>query len=134
MKKTIFLPVITLILCIFSSCKTLQYVPVETTKIEYRDNFTRDSIFQYDSTYVKEKGDTIFLEKYKYLYRDKIVLDSVLISDTIRVPYPVDVVKEVEKPLSGWQNFQIWCGRIALVVALLIIIYIVLKMKKKIPF
>ena len=134
MKKTIFLPVITLILCIFSSCKTLQYVPVETTKIEYRDNFTRDSIFQYDSTYVKEKGDTIFLEKYKYLYRDKIVLDSVLISDTIRVPYPVDVVKEVEKPLSGWQNFQIRCGRIALVVALLIIIYIVLKMKKKIPF
>jgi len=133
MKKTIFLPVITLILCICSSCKTLQYVPVETTKIEYRDNFTRDSIFQYDSTYVKEKGDTIFLEKYKYLYRDKIVLDSVLISDTIRVPYPVDVVIEVEKPLSGWQNFQVWCGRMALVLALLIIIYIVLKMKKKIP-
>jgi hypothetical protein len=49
----------------------------------------------------------------------------------IRVPYPVEVVKEVKKPLTGWQNFQVWCGRIALVVGLFGIVYFVRKLKKK---
>jgi len=118
MKKTIIF--IILLLCLCSSCKTPQYIPVETTKIEYRDNFVRDSIFRYDSIFVKQTADTIFFERYKYLYRDKIVKDSIFINDTIRVPYPVEVVKEVKKPLSSWQNFQVWCGRIALIILLLI--------------
>jgi hypothetical protein len=128
MKKTgIF---IVLLLCVCSSCKTPQYIPVETTKIEYRDNFVRDSISRYDSIFVKDKGDTLIFERYRYLYRDKIVRDSIFKTDTIRVPYPVEVVKEVKKPLSGWQNFQVWCGRIALVFLLFLIVYFVLKLKK----
>jgi len=118
MKKTIIF--IILLLCLCSSCKTPQYIPVETTKIEYRDNFVRDSIFCYDSIFVKQTADTIFFERYKYLYRDKIVKDSIFINDTIRVPYPVEVIKEVKKPLSSWQNFQVWCGRIALIILLLV--------------
>ena len=121
MKKTIIF--IILLLCLCSSCKTPQYIPVETTKIEYRDNFVRDSIFRYDSIFVKQTADTIFFERYKYLYRDKIVKDSIFINDTIRVPYPVEVVKEVKKPLSSWQNFQVWCGRIALIILLLICVW-----------
>ena len=100
------------------SCKTIRYIPVETVKTEYRDKFTRDSIVSYDSIFVREKGDTLLLERYKYRYKDKIIRDSIFINDTIRVPYPVEVVKEVKKPFSGWQNFQVWCGRIALVLLL----------------
>jgi hypothetical protein len=131
MRKTIYLAVI---LCLCYSCKTTQYIPVETTKIEYRDNFVRDSIVRYDSVFVKQKADTVFFERYRYLYRDKIVRDSVFINDTIRVPYPVEVVKQVKAPLSGWQNFQVWCGRIAIILGLLAIVYLVLKLKKKLPF
>jgi len=131
MKKTIFFPVITL-LCVFGSCKTRQYIPVETTKMEYRDNFTRDSIFRYDSIFVREKGDTIVLEQYKYLYKNKIIRDSVFVNDTIRIPYPIEIVKEMKAPLSGWQNFQMELGRISLVVALLAILYFIWKAKKKV--
>jgi hypothetical protein len=131
MKKILFFAVIATSLY---SCKSVQYIPVETTKIEYRDNFVRDSIFRYDSVFVKDKGDTVFMERYRYLYKDKIIRDSVFIQDTIRVPYPVEVVKQVKAPLSGWQNFQVWCGRIALAVLLLVSIYFVLKLKKKLPF
>ena len=120
---------IILLLGFCCSCRTPQYIPVETTKIEYRDNFVRDSIFLYDSIFVKEKGDTLILERYKYLYRDKFVRDSIFVNDTIRVPYPVEVVKEVKKPLSGWQNFQVWCGRIALIAILFLLIYFVRKRK-----
>jgi hypothetical protein len=51
------------------------------------------------------------------------------VNDTIRVPFPVAVIKEVKKPLTGWQNFQTWCGRIALIGALLFVVYFVWKRK-----
>ena len=128
-------PVIFFALAIIcSACKTVKYVPLETVKTEYRDNFVRDSIIRYDSVYMKDHGDTIYLERYHYLYRNKIVRDSIFKTDTIRVPYPVETVREVKKPLSGWQNFQVWCGRIALAVVLLAGIYLALKLKKKMPF
>ena len=127
MKKLLFLAAIATMLY---SCKSVKYIPVETTKIEYRDKFVRDSIFRYDSVFVKDKGDTLILERYKYLYKNRIVKDSIFINDTIQVPYPVEVVKQVKAPLTGWQNFQIWCGRIALVVLLLLGVYLVLRLKK----
>ena len=126
MKKILFIAVIATMLL---SCKSVKYIPVETTKIEYRDHFVRDSIFRYDSVFVKDKGDTLILEKFRYLYKNRIVKDSIFINDTIRVPYPVEVIKQVKAPLTSWQNFQIWCGRFALFGLLLICIYFVWKLK-----
>jgi len=128
MKKKVIFCAIALLCC---ACGTTKYVPIETTKIEFRDKFVRDSIFCYDSVFVKEKGDTFIFERYRYLYRNKVIKDSIFINDTICVPYPVEVVKQVKKPLSSWQSFQVWCGRIALVVVLLVIVYFVLRIKKK---
>jgi len=127
MKKTFFLAIIAVTMY---SCKTTQYIPVETVKTEYRDNYIRDSIFHYDSIYIKDKGDTLIVERYRYLYRDKIVKDSIFINDTIRVPYPVEVIKPVKAPLSGWQNFQLWSGRIALTILFFAGIYLIWKLKK----
>ena len=126
MKKILFFVAIATMLL---SCKSVKYIPVVTTKIEYRDNFVRDSIFRYDSVFVKDKGDTLILERYKYLYKNRIVKDSIFINDTIRVPYPVEVIKQVKAPLTSWQSFQIWCGRFALFTLLLACIYFVWKLK-----
>ena len=126
MKKILFFSVIATMLY---SCKSVKYIPVETTKIEYRDNFVRDSIYRYDSVFVKDKGDTLILEKYRYLYKNCIVKDSIFINNTIRVPYPVEVIKQVKAPLTSWQNFQIWCGRFALFALLLACIYFLWKLK-----
>ena len=124
-KKLIFAVIATMLL----SCKSIKYIPVVTTKIEYRDNFVRDSIFRYDSVFVRDKGDTLILERYKYLYKNRIVKDSIFINDTIRMPYPVEVIKQVKTPLTRWQRFQIWCGRFALFALVLACIYIVWKLK-----
>ena len=126
MKKILFIATIA---AISYSCKSVKYIPVETTKIEYRDNLIRDSVIRYDSVHVKDKGDTLILERYKYFYKNRIVKDSIFINDTIRVPYPVEIVKQVKAPLSSWQNFQIWCGRIALIALLFVTIYFVHKLK-----
>jgi hypothetical protein len=57
------------------------------------------------------KGDTVWIEKYKYLYRDRLLRDSIYLNDTIRVPFPVEIPVKV-RYVSGWQNLQIWAGRI----------------------
>lgn len=102
--------IVIFILLIFSSCKTKTlYVPVETIKTEYKDKLVRDSIYAHDSIFVKMKGDTIWFEKYKYLYRDKIIRDSVFIQDSIQVPYPVEIVKEVNH-LKTWQIILMCLG------------------------
>lgn len=97
----------------FSSCTKTIYIPVESVRTEYKDRMLRDSIYHYDSVFVKLKGDTVFFEKYKYLYRDKLVRDSIFKTDSIQVPYPVAIEKVVNR-LSSFQSFQVWCGRILL--------------------
>jgi hypothetical protein len=129
MKKTVIFALATLALIAATSCHQIQYVPIETVSTEYRDNYLRDSIYFRDSIFVKERGDTLIMEKYSYLFRDKIIRDSIFKSDTIRVPYPVEVVRKVKAPLSGWQNFQVWCGCMALVSVLLLLIYFLRKRK-----
>jgi hypothetical protein len=127
MKKYTHILFAMLVLITVIGCKTqIQYVPVESVKIEYQDKWMRDSIYLQDSILIKEKGDTVWIEKYKYLYRDKIIRDSVLIVDSVQIPYPVEVEKRVNY-ISGWQNFQIWFGRILLI---LIIVFILYKIKK----
>ena len=95
-------------LFVICSCRTVKYVPVETIKVDttYINKLQRDSIYMLDSVYVKEKGDTVLIEKYKYLYRDKLVRDTLYMAktDSIQVPYPV------EKELTKWQKLCINVG------------------------
>jgi len=111
-RQIIVLYLMILVLVLFPACRTkMLYVPVEKTRIEYQDKTIRDSLRVYDSVFVKLKGDTIWLEKYKYLYRDRLVRDSVFRTDSIQIPYPVEVEKEINR-LTSFQSFQLWCGRI----------------------
>lgn len=114
MKKLIYF-ILALVLCsITFGCKTkLVHVPVETIKKEkeYIDRWHRDSIHVKDSIIINKAGDTIFIEKYKYIYKDKLVKDSIFIIDSIKVDvlYPVEVVKEVNL-LHNWQIILMCLG------------------------
>lgn len=115
-------------LVILSGCKSKTvYVPVENLRIEYRDNLMRDSIYLRDSIFMQTKNDTVLIEKFRYLYKDRLVHDSIHLRDTIRVPYPVLEEVEVNK-ISGFQNFQMWCGRILLIALL---VYLGLKVYRR---
>ena len=112
----------------FAACNKTVYVPVESLRTEYRDNYLRDSVYLHDSVFVKIKSDTVFFERYKYLYRDKTVRDSIIINDSIQVPYPVEVPVKVNF-VSGWQSFQIWLGRILIGIVLGYLLLMLLKKK-----
>lgn len=121
------------VLVLLAGCKQVQYVPVETVKLDsvYLTKVTRDSVVRYDSVFVRDKGDTFYVERWKYLYRDRWRTDTMVSVriDTLRVPYPV------ERKLSRWEKVKQEAGGVAIggfVAALLIIIgYIVFKSRRK---
>ena len=110
---------------ILYSCKSIQYVPVETTKRDttYLSQTKIDSIYHRDSIYVERKGDTVYLSKYKYLYkyiekRDTFWREKV---DTIQVAYPV------EARLTKWQKIKINIGEYLITAIALVIIWLCAK-------
>lgn len=110
---------------ILYSCKSIQYVPVETTKRDttYLSQTKIDSIYHRDSIYVEHKGDTVYLSKYKYLYkyiekRDTLWHEK---TDTIQVAYPV------EAQLSKWQKIKINMGEYLIAAIVLIAIWLCAK-------
>lgn len=110
---------------ILYSCKSIQYVPVETTKRDttYLSQTKIDSIYHRDSIYVERKGDTVYLSKYKYLYkyiekRDTLWREKV---DTIQVTYPV------EARLTKWQKIKINIGEYLITAIALVIIWLCAK-------
>ena len=110
---------------ILYSCKSIQYVPVETTKRDttYLSQTKIDSIYHRDSIYVERKGDTVYLSKYKYLYKyiekhDTLWREK---TDTIRIAYPV------EAQLSKWQKIKINIGEYLITAIALVIIWLCAK-------
>lgn len=112
----------------FTGCRTTQYVPVETIKTEYktRDSIRHDSIYQRDSIYVIDRGDTVYTYKdrylYKYLYLNRI--DTVIRTDSIQIPYPV------EKALTRWQKAKIELGGWAFGVLIMLAIVLIIRLLK----
>lgn len=114
----------------FASCRCVQYVPVESVRIEYktRDSIRYDSIYQRDSVYTLVKGDTVYQYRYKYLYRYLTTncTDTILKNDSIRVPYPV------EKKLNRWQSLKMELGGWAFVLIIACVIgWLTYRLKKK---
>lgn len=111
--SAIFLLYILAIVCLLCGCKQVQYVPVETVRLDsiYLTQTLRDSIVRYDSVYVRDKGDTLYVERWKYLYRDKVRVDTMVSVrvDTLAVPYPV------EKRLTRWERVKMEAGGYAIV-------------------
>ena len=97
-----------------SSCTTTQYIPVieHHTDTLIQTKVQKDSIYVHDSTIV-EKGDSIIkIEHWHTKYVDREVHDTTYVSktDTIPAPYPVETIKEVDKPLAWWQKTLMWLG------------------------
>lgn len=133
----LWLAIIFITLCLvmaFTSCTRKVYLPVEKTV--YRTDTLRtttqrtDSIFVHDSISYVQKGDTVLIEKFRDRFRYINLSDTVYQSktDSIRVsePYPVEVIKEVPKPLAWWQKTLIWLG-VAFFALLAFVVYRVLR-------
>ena len=101
-----------------AGCTTTKYVPIieHHTDTLIQTQHHRDSIYMHDSIHVREKGDTIRIERWHTQYRDRWRHDTVYIAktDSVPRPYPVEVVREVAKPLTWWQQTRMYVGGIVI--------------------
>lgn len=99
-----------------AGCRTTRevYVPMHQETVSHqRDTLVmRDSVYVHDSIMVSLRGDTVTVEKFNILYRDRwrdrVRIDSFIQHDTITM------VREVEKPPSRWQQAKMQLGSIFL--------------------
>jgi hypothetical protein len=110
--------VVVVVLAVMTGCKQVEYVavPQQRTDTLWQSHSLRDSIYVHDSTYVFERGDTVMVEKWHTKYKLKEVHDTTYVAthDTIPMPYPVEVVKEVEKDMNWWQQTRMHIGGVVL--------------------
>ena len=96
------------VLTLFVNC-TPKVVPVTDVRVDsvYVARFERDTIYERDSVLIYAQADTIHKEKYRYVYRDRLVTDTLWRErcDTI------NTVVEVEKELSKMEEVQMNLGR-----------------------
>ena len=105
------------ILSLIAGCKShermvvLETVRADTLRLSHN---IRDSVWLHDSIYIRDKGDTMFIERWHTRWRDRTVHDTAYVSktDSVPVPYPVEV--KVPRELSWWQRLRMHAGGVAL--------------------
>ena len=97
-------------------CKQIEYVTVEKVRTDttYVTKWQRDSVWLHDSVLVREKGDTVMVEKWHTKYVETVRIDTTFIATHDTIPQPYPVTKLVEKDLSWWQRIRIWLGNLLL--------------------
>lgn len=122
MKRLLYIAIILFVSVLCLSCNTTRYIPVETKVHDttYINKLQVDSVFDKEFVYIN--GDTVV--KYKYLYKYKMIRDTVYINrtDSIQVPYPV------ERELSWWENFKMEAGGYAVVIAFAAFVFFGIKL------
>lgn len=116
--------IIIALLLAFISCKSVQYIPVETERIEYNDRiierWTTDTIS--DTRLIYVNGDTVRDIRYRDRIREVVIRDTCVIERTIKEPTPYPV----ERELTRWERAKINLGGYAFAaLALLAILFAV---------
>lgn len=127
--------VVIILFCLLTSCRTqIKYVPVETIRTDsvFFNSVRIDSVLIHDSISIIQRGDTVAEYRYRYIYRYNDRVDTLYINrtDSIQVPYPV----EIEKKLTLWQQTKIkfggWAIAVIIVTILIVVGRMVYKLKK----
>lgn len=108
-----FIVMVCLHLC---GCKQTEYVTVEKVRTDttYVTKWQRDSVWLHDSVLVREKGDSVLVEKWHTKYIETVRIDTTFIATHDTIPQPYPVTKLVEKDLSWWQRLRLWLGNLLL--------------------
>lgn len=99
----IVLSILFLLLC---GCRT-EYVQVESVRYDsvMIEKLMRDSVFVRDSIFVCERGDTVYLNKDKYVYVYKSRVDTFYMEKIREVEVPMPV----ERKLTWWERVKLEC-------------------------
>lgn len=112
------------------ACSTVKYVPVESVKLDsvYFNRYERDSVYIKDSVFVYSSADTVFLNRWHNVYRDRIVRDTLYksVCDT------TTVVREVPREFTKLQTLKMNIGSgVMWAIPIILFLYILYRKLKK---
>lgn len=141
----VVMAIVLFVAMLLTSCTTTKYVPVHDTHDVH--HWHTDSVVQNDTTIIDRQTvimqlDSEEMAKYGIQLKDaerawlvktqemdrqlrlmeRMTADRDTVRDSIAVPYPVEVIKEVEKPFAWWQTTLMWIGFAAIIVLLIIFV------------
>lgn len=122
---------VALLLILLSSCKVTKYieVPIETHDTIVRIETLVDSVSRTDSVIVQMRGDTVYNERFRYIDRWRVKVDSIYVSKCDTITKIKEV--EVEKKLTLKQRFILatggWLWLLLIIVACIVIVIIVVR-------
>lgn len=139
------------VLFLLVACKAQkEFITEKDTQVEvvekpvihevYKVNTVRDTVFNRDSVYIIQRGDTIYNNTVREFHHYSHTTDTIHSNDTITkvVVQPVEhilkekVEVEVEKPLNWWQKLRMSLGETFIGAFILFIGYLIFIRKKKI--
>lgn len=103
-----------IVMALLASCKSVEVVEVVKTETLHSGTVRIDSVRILDSVYVDtySKGDTVYLEKTKVVYRDriKIVHDTLYLSEekTKEIPIPTERKPSIWESISAMLKEARW--------------------------
>lgn len=124
MKDSFMISLFVFILYMMASCRT-EYIPVESVSYDsiFIEKLKKDSIFIQDSVFIRQKGDTVFKDKFKFVYKYVLLRDTMLTVRRDSVPVPVPV----EKKLTWWEQTKIGIADIVISLVTLSTIYLLIR-------
>ena len=105
-----------------TGCTTTKYIEtVREVTVAKTDTFLqKDSVFCHDSIHVKEKGDSVIIDRWHTRWKDRVVYQAV--HDTITTTETKEVTKEVPAKLTWWQQTRLHIANIVLWALLIAVI------------
>ena len=93
-----------LLLLFLCGCRT-EYIPLDVVRYDsvMIEKLMRDSVFVRDSVYLKEKGDTIYKYKDRFVYVYKNRVDTFFVEKIREIEVPVPV----ERKLTWWERVKL---------------------------
>lgn len=124
--------IVLIITLLLTSCKSVEYVPVPVSHTDtiYQSKVLHDSIYQHDSITIKDKGDSVWVDRWHKIYVERYRTDTIYTYVRDSIPYPIPEPYPVERKLTWWQQTRLHLANIALIA--LALLFVIRYIKKKI--
>lgn len=123
--------IIVMMLVCFAGCasQTQIEMPKNHTQIEYRDRVQKDTVYVKDSVLIEHKSDTVYINRLKYVYKERMLMDTayVSITDTIYKSIYIERQQTFSEKVSNFM-YGIY-SMIAILVVLALIIAVIKRSK-----
>lgn len=128
MSKTIFF---LFIVCLFVGCKTVAPLQpaqeiVYRDRVEYVDRYQRDTIYQRDTEHTYTVGDTVYVDRWQYKYKEIVSYDTIYFGTTDSIFIEKSIY--IEKPPNKSQKFLMRMGTLFIGILLAIVIRYIYKL------